>query len=135
MRNVFGLCSFSDLIISPVTCVRGRAIAQAVSQQFSKAAVRVRAKVRSCGICGGLSDTGVGFLQLLWFPLPILIPPTAPHSSSIIRGWYNRSNSGRRTKWTQSHTPTEKTKRKKSTCVSLAHSFAAVKRMYNVEIS
>jgi hypothetical protein len=26
------------------------------------------------------------------------IPPTAPHSlSSIIRGWYNRPNSGRRT--------------------------------------
>jgi hypothetical protein len=30
------------------------------------------------------------FLPVLGFPLP-LIPPTAPHSSSIIiRGWYNR---------------------------------------------
>jgi hypothetical protein len=29
--------------------------------------------------------------MLLRFPLPILIPPTAPHSSSsIIWGWYNR---------------------------------------------
>jgi hypothetical protein len=36
--------------------------------------------------------------------LPILNPPTAPHSSSsIIRGWYNRPLSGRRTKWSQSH--------------------------------
>jgi hypothetical protein len=34
----------------------------------------------------------------------IPIPPIAPHSSSspIIRGWYDRPNSGRRTKWTQS---------------------------------
>jgi hypothetical protein len=38
------------------------------------------------------------------FPLPILIPPTVPHSSSsILEGWYNRPVSGRRTKWTQSH--------------------------------
>jgi hypothetical protein len=53
------------------------------------------------------SGTGEGFLRLLWFPLTIIIPPTTPHSSSIIRGWYNRPNSGRRTKWTQSYpTPT-----------------------------
>jgi hypothetical protein len=36
-------------------------------------------------------------------PLTILIPPTVLHSSSIIRRWYNRPTSGRRTKWTQSH--------------------------------
>jgi hypothetical protein len=40
---------------------------------------------------------------VLRFPLPILIPATAPHSaSSVIRGWYNRPNSGRRT---HSHPP------------------------------
>jgi hypothetical protein len=45
---------------------------------------------------------------LLRFPLPILIPPTAPHSSSSInRGWYNRPNSGRRTNWTVSPHPHE----------------------------
>jgi hypothetical protein len=44
--------------------------------------------VRSCGICGQ-SGTGAGFLGVLKFPLPI-IPPTAPHSSSIIWGWYKR---------------------------------------------
>jgi hypothetical protein len=32
----------------------------------------------SCGICGGQSGTGAGFLRVLRFPLPILIPPTAP---------------------------------------------------------
>jgi hypothetical protein len=33
-----------------------------------------------------------------------LIPPTASRSpSTIIRGWYNRPNSGWRAKWTQSH--------------------------------
>jgi hypothetical protein len=83
---------------------RGRAIAQAVSRRLPTAAVQVPAQVRSCGICGGQSCTGRGFLRVLQFPLPILVPPTAPRlSSSVIRGWYNRPNSGRRTKWTQSH--------------------------------
>jgi hypothetical protein len=68
----------------------GRATAQAVSGSSPG------------GICGGRSGTGAGFLRVLRLPLPILIPPTVPHSSSIIRG-YNRPNSGRRTKWTQSH--------------------------------
>jgi hypothetical protein len=36
----------------------------------------------SCGICGGQSGTGAGFLRVLRFPLPIPIPLTAPHSSS-----------------------------------------------------
>jgi hypothetical protein len=60
----------------------GRAIAQAVSCRFPTAAARV-----------------------LRFLLPIFIPPTAPHSSSIVRDWYNRPVSGRRIKWThcQSH--------------------------------
>jgi hypothetical protein len=37
---------------------------------------------RLCGICIGLSGIGAGFLRVLPFPLSILIPPTAPHSSS-----------------------------------------------------
>jgi hypothetical protein len=76
-----------------------RAIAQAVSRRLLTASARVRAQVWSCGICGGQSGTGAGFLGVLQFPLPILITPTAPHSSTcIIRGWYNRPVSGRRTK-------------------------------------
>jgi hypothetical protein len=59
-------------------------MAQAVSSRFLTAAARFRAQFRSCGICGGQSGTGAGFLRVLRFPLPILIPPTAPHSSSII---------------------------------------------------
>jgi hypothetical protein len=38
----------------------------------------VRSQVRSCRICGEQSGTGAGFLRVLRFPLPILIPPTAP---------------------------------------------------------
>jgi hypothetical protein len=79
------------------------AIAQAVSRRIPTAAAWVRAQVGSCGNFGGQSVTGTGFLRVLQFLLPILIPPIAPHSSSIIRGWYNRPDSGRRIKWTQSH--------------------------------
>jgi hypothetical protein len=69
--------------------IEGRAIVQAVSRQVSTAAGRVRARLRLRGIFGGQSGTGVGFLRVLRFHLPILVPPTAPHSSSTIRGSYN----------------------------------------------
>jgi hypothetical protein len=36
--------------------------------------------IRSCGICGGQSGTGAGFLRVLRFPLPAIIPPNFPHS-------------------------------------------------------
>jgi hypothetical protein len=77
--------------------MQGRAIAQAVSRRLPTAAARGRAQGRSCGICGEQSGTGAGFLQVLRFPLPILIPPNAT-SSSVIRGWYNMPVSGWRTK-------------------------------------
>jgi hypothetical protein len=90
--------------------ILGRAIAQAVSRRLPTAAARVRSQVMSCGVCGGQSGTGAGFLRIPRFPLPILIPPTTPHSSSIIRGWYNSPNTGRRTKWNQSHPIPRKTR-------------------------
>jgi hypothetical protein len=72
--------------IGAVTCVIMHS-----SSDVLTAAARVRSQVRSCGICGGRSGIGAGFLQVLRFPLAIIISQTAPHSSSsIIRGWYNR---------------------------------------------
>jgi hypothetical protein len=69
----------------------GRAIAQAVSGWLPTAAARVRARVYSCGICGGQSGARAGFLRVLRFPLPIFIPPITPQSpSSIIWGLCNR---------------------------------------------
>jgi hypothetical protein len=82
-------------------CSKGRAIA---SCQLPNPAAWVPFQVRSCGICVGRSGIWALFLRVLRFPPPILIQPTAPHTSlTIIRGWYNRPNSGRRNKWTQSH--------------------------------
>jgi hypothetical protein len=86
--------------------VVGSAIVQMVSRRLPTAAARVRGRVRSCGICGEQSGSGTGFLRVLRFLMPIRIPSIAPQSSSsssIIQGWYNRPNSGRSTKWTQSH--------------------------------
>jgi hypothetical protein len=83
---------------------RIRAIAQAISRWLPNSASRVRAKVRTCGVCGGQSNTGAGFLRVFRPPLQILIQPTPILSSaSNIRGWYNRPIGGRRAKWTQSH--------------------------------
>jgi hypothetical protein len=68
-----------ELYFHALILLHGHAIAEAA---------RVRAQVRSCGICGGQCDTGADFLRVLRFLLPILILLTAPHSSSIIRGCY-----------------------------------------------
>jgi hypothetical protein len=68
------------VMMSPGILNRGRAIAHAVSRRLPNAAACVQVQVRSSDICGGQSGTGAGFLRVLWFPLPILTPPTAPHS-------------------------------------------------------
>jgi hypothetical protein len=52
----------------------------------------------ACGVCGGQSSTGAGFLWVLRFPLPIII--------IITRGWHNRPLSGRSVKWTLIPPPT-----------------------------
>jgi hypothetical protein len=73
----------------------GLAIAQAISRPGST-------QVKTCGICGRQSGTGEDVLRVRPFHLPILNPSNSPYSS-IIRGWYDGSIGGRRTKWTQSH--------------------------------
>jgi hypothetical protein len=80
-HNVWGsLCS----CIQDIWYSSGRDIAPAVSRWLPTAASWVRARVWSCGICGGQSGAGAGFLRILRFPLPIFIPPIAPQSPSFI---------------------------------------------------
>jgi hypothetical protein len=71
---MFGVVHFITYV-----SICSRAIAQAVSRRLPTEAALVWAQVRSCGTYGGQSGTGAGFLRILRFPLPILIPPTAPH--------------------------------------------------------
>jgi hypothetical protein len=59
----------------------GHDITEEVSCRLPTSPARVRSQVRLCEICGGRSDSGAGFLPVLRFPLPVLIPPT-PYSSS-----------------------------------------------------
>jgi hypothetical protein len=69
----------------------GRAITQAVSRWLHTSSARFRARVSSCGICGGQSGAEADFLRVLRFPLPNFIPPIGPESPlSIIWVWYNR---------------------------------------------
>jgi hypothetical protein len=64
-NNILAMLKLKRLFVFPVT------------------AAWVQSRVRSCGICGGQSGTGVGFLEVLWFALWISIPPSAPHSLII----------------------------------------------------
>jgi hypothetical protein len=84
----------------------GRTIAQAVSRWLPTAAVRVRAPVKSCGICGGQRGTGIGFLQVLRFSLSSHSTDcsklTIIHHPELVQ----RPNSGRRTNLTQFHSTT-----------------------------
>jgi hypothetical protein len=79
-------CSFFMLLFFDVvvTHERGRNITQPVSRWLPTPAARVRAQVRSCEIFGSQNGNEAGFLRVLRFPQPILIPLSDPHSSSIV---------------------------------------------------
>jgi hypothetical protein len=65
-------------LLSLLSLVFGRAVAQAVRHWLPTAVVRVRVRA-ACWVCGGQSGTGAGFLRVLQFPLPI-IQPISPSS-------------------------------------------------------
>jgi hypothetical protein len=69
----------SPLLLRLMKC---RAIDQAVSRRLPTAAARVQTPVRLCGIRSGQSGSEASFLPVLRFLLPVLSPPTAPHSLS-----------------------------------------------------
>jgi hypothetical protein len=55
---------------------------QVVGRRPLTAETRVRARVGSCGICGGQSGTGTGFLEVLRFTLVSLFHRGSPYSLS-----------------------------------------------------
>jgi hypothetical protein len=56
------------------------AIAQAVSRRLPTAPARVRAQSGHVGFVVHESGSAAGFLRVLRFPLPIIIPPNSPSS-------------------------------------------------------
>jgi hypothetical protein len=61
-----------------IYCVHRPCRSSAVRRWLPTVAARVRVWA-ACGICGGQSGNGAGFLRVLRFPLPI-IPPISPLS-------------------------------------------------------
>jgi hypothetical protein len=64
---------------------------RASSRRVPTARAQVESHIRSCAIYGRQNGTGTVFLRELRFPLTMLIPPTASHSSSVILGRYARA--------------------------------------------
>jgi hypothetical protein len=91
------------MAINTIAYKTDHAIAQAVSRRLRTAGGPGSSTGQVMWDLWWKSGTGADFLRVLRFSLPILIPPTAPHSSSsIIRGWYYRQISGQRKEWTKS---------------------------------
>jgi hypothetical protein len=64
-----------------LTRTRGRAIAEAVSRWLPTAVAQVQFRVWSSGICVGQSGVGAGFLRVLRFPLPFILPNSSSSQS------------------------------------------------------
>jgi hypothetical protein len=56
----------------------GRATSQVESSRIPITMARIRFPINSSMVFGQLSDTGTAFILVLQFPLPIIIPSTAP---------------------------------------------------------
>jgi hypothetical protein len=59
-------------LITSVIFIASLTSGRVVSRRLAIAAARVRSLNKSCGICGGQSGTGAGYLRVLRFPLPII---------------------------------------------------------------
>jgi hypothetical protein len=75
---------WSECVVHPEHCTKVHSVITLKQDPHPTMAAWVQSQVRSCRICGGQSGIGAGFLWVLWFLLPILIPPTAPHSLIIL---------------------------------------------------
>jgi hypothetical protein len=72
------------LLEQEVTLHLGRAMAQVFSRRLLIAEARFRARINPCGICGGQSGTGTGFLSVLRvFPVNISFRRSSPNSNHL----------------------------------------------------
>jgi hypothetical protein len=67
------------LLVMRTNIKDGRAVAQPVILRLPYAAARFRLRA-ACGVSGGQSGTGAGFLRVLRFPLRVTFPLISPSS-------------------------------------------------------
>jgi hypothetical protein len=87
------------------------AIAQAISRRLPTAAARVRSQVTSVGFVVDKVALGQVFSEHFGFLCKFSFHRLLQNHCHIVWGWYNRPNSGRPTKWTQSHPTSKKTEK------------------------
>jgi hypothetical protein len=84
------MITITSMVIITMVIMVGHTVAQVVCHWLLTVAAQVQSQVRSCSICGGQSSSEASILQVLWFLVPILIPPTITRSLIILSSWlYN----------------------------------------------
>jgi hypothetical protein len=77
----------SGLKMSPRTCECSTKAMPQLRWLFAAlptASAWIRSQVRLCGLCCGRNGTGAGFLWVLRFPLPVIIPENAGRRGSLV---------------------------------------------------
>jgi hypothetical protein len=105
--------------VTPTSYSQGRPIAQAVSRWLPTAAARVRAQVRSCGICGGQKALGQVFCGYFGFPCQFSFHRLL-HTRHLSSGAGTRGQLVADVPSGLSLTPPQETKKKKSRSQSSA---------------
>jgi hypothetical protein len=80
LQQFHTLVNTEVLSVNPCELVtEGRVVAQEASRWLPTASARVHVRA-ACGVCGGQSGTGAGFLRVLRLSVAVIIPPISSTS-------------------------------------------------------